>query len=317
MSSSGVQTVGLRVDGATSPAEYLAAFKQVALLTARPKQAKAMVQVARRFLWQQGVDRPGRFTRPAVENYLSELADQGRSPKTLHNHRSALASFCRFLLDRGVLTADPCRSIRLAPLEQKLPRYLKPDELTTVLRIARERGIWPEVCLALCTGLRLGELIRLQWSDVDLARRVLVVRKSKSRRPRSVPLSATALEALREQRGRIDGCAQVFPARQTWRGGWRYVDRPRTANWWKRASRALQAAVPKFTSVIGTGRAWHLFRHTFASRIAQARPGVSPRKLAAWLGHRDLRTVAIYAHVGEQYDPDIEAAAPPVADSDT
>ena len=50
------------------------------------------------------------------------------------------------------------------------------------------------------------------------------------------------------------------------------------------------------------------FRHTFASRPAQA--GVSLYKLAQWMGHSDLRTTEIYAHLQAGCDEEIEKAAP-------
>jgi integrase len=55
-----------------------------------------------------------------------------------------------------------------------------------------------------------------------------------------------------------------------------------------------------------TGRGWHLLRHTFARRLAQQ--GVSLYKIAAWLGHRDIRTTQVYAHLQAAYDPEIERA---------
>ena len=125
-----------------------------------------------------------------------------------------------------------------------------------------------------------------------------------------MPLSRSARVALRFQRFRTGKFRQVFPARQTWRGGWRYVDRPRAANWWKRAIAPIQDAIPLFRSLPGcsTGRGWHLFRHTFASRAAQA--GVSLYKLAQWLGHSDIRTTQRYAHLQVGFDEQIEAASP-------
>jgi len=113
------------------------------------------------------------------------------------------------------------------------------------------------------------------------------------------------------QREAIDGEAYVFPGRQTWPGGSRHENKPRAINWWMRALHPIQQAVPKFRSLPGksTGRGWHLFRHTFASRAAQG--GVSLYKIAAWLGHSDVRTTRIYAHLQAGFDEDIEAASPP------
>jgi len=284
-------------------------FSSALSLRAERKQVRATVATVRRFLWAAAIIEPSRLTIGSVQQYLSRLLAAGRSPKTLANHRSAISSFCDFLHDRGELPVNPCGSVRLRKPEERLPRYLSEDEAVEVLRLAAMCGIWPEVALALHTGLRLGELIRLQWADIDLTRRILAVRKSKSGRPRILPLSREALAALEAQQAVSGALSNVFPARQTWWSGWRFIDHPRASNWWRRALKPIQDAMPIFRqgmAATATGRGWHLFRHTFASRAAQR--GVSLYKLAAWLGHSDVRTTAIYAHLQGGYDPDIERA---------
>ena len=304
-------TIGLAADNGalTVFGPLLADFFRTVCLLAAPKQARAQVAIVRKFLWGQGIAEPAQITPAAIESYLAG-ANQQVSAKTLLNHLSALRGFCRFLRRRGLLAEDPAADIRLRTPERPAPRYLGPDDLAIVLRIAREQRIWPEVCLALSTGLRLSELIRLQWADINFDRRCLMVRKSKSRRPRIVPLCRCAVVALRWQRRRTGAFLHVFPARQTWRNHWHFVDRPRASNWWRRAIRPIQDAVPLFRSLPGTatGRGWHLFRHTFASRAAQA--GVSLYKLAQWLGHADIRMTERYAHLQVGFDEQIEAASP-------
>ena len=295
-------------------ASLVAGFERAAALSAGPKQVRSAAAIVRSFLWSARISRPDDISTAAVAAYLAALARLGRSRKTLWNHRSAISRFCRFLERRGLLVGNPAAGVELRRPDKPVPRWLDDDEIEQVLGLARAERIWPEVCLALATGLRLGELIRLQWPDVDVPGRSLVVRKSKSGRGRVVPLCQAALAALAEQRELTGHMAYVFPARQTWRGGWRFVDRPRASNWWRRAIRPIQDAVPKFRqgmAPFSTGRGWHLFRHTFASRLAQA--GVSIWKICSWLGHSDVRTTRIYAHLRAGFDEEIERAMPAVA----
>jgi len=278
-------------------------------LTAQPKQAKAAAAIARRFVWQAKPDARGRIvTAAAVRRYLAGLAAAGRCRKTIWNHRSALSTWCEFLADQGAIDANPVPAVRVAGPERQPPRYLTPAEIRRVLAVARREGILAEVGLALATGLRLGELIRLEWRDVELDARTLLVRKSKSGRFRAVPLNAFAVQLLADQREATGDLRHVFPARRTWRGGWRYVDRRRAANWWKRAFRPIQAEVAKFTETAGTGRAWHLLRHTFASNLAQG--GVSLYQIAEWLGHSSVEMAKRYAHLRGGYSAEIERALP-------
>ena len=297
--------------GAGPLASRLTDFRRDLQLTGDGRHATRTVQIVRAFLWQSRIRTAADLTAGGVANYLGRLADAGRAVKTLANHRYAISRFARYLRASGLPIGEPCREVRLRRPQRPPPRYLDDGEIAETLRLARHLGIWPEVALALATGLRRSELIRLEWADVDLNRRSLLVRRSKSRRPRTVPLSRAAILALRVQRRRTGRLTQIFPARRTWPGCWSYVDRPREASWWVRALRPIQEGVPKFRTLPGcsTGRGWHLLRHTFASRAAQA--GVSLYKLALWLGHSDIRTTQIYAHLQAGYDPDIERGDPP------
>ena len=267
-----------------------------------------MVGVVKAYGWTDPAAARGRVTTAGIERYLAALADRGRSPKTLKNHLGALSRFCRFLVSRGLLASNPCESVRIRRPEELLPRWLDDAEVKLALRIARARGLWPELCLAISTGLRLSEMIRLEWTDVDFQRRCLAVRKSKSRRPRVVPLNRSALLALRAQRRQAGRFRHVFPSRRTWPGHCHFVNKRRAINWWGRALGPIKDALPKFNSLSGksTGRGWHLLRHTFASRAVQG--GCSLYLVSSWLGHSDVRMTRIYAHLQPGFDEEIEVA---------
>lgn len=82
----------------------------------------------------------------------------------------------------------------------------------------------------------------------------------------------------------------------------------RRMSWWVEALEPIQKAMPIFQGDSGQrkGRSWHLFRHTFASRLVRA--GVPIAKVSAWLGHSDIRTMMMYAHLAPGHDEDIEKA---------
>jgi len=262
-----------------------------------------------RFLAQAALGHPSQLTAAVVSGHLAGLRAAGRAASTIGNELTLVSGFCGFLVGRGFLEANPCRQVRRPKAAETLPAYLSEREIRQVLAIARRGGFGPEVALALATGLRVGELAALRWGDVDAGRRVLRVRKSKSRRPRVVPLSAAALAALRAQR-RVSGeLAHVFPARHTYKGGAMLVDRPRSQTVWGDLLKPLQAAIPAFRQKRphAPGNGWHLFRSTLASRLVQA--GVSIYKVAGILGHRDVNmTARKYAALAIGYDQAIELA---------
>lgn len=126
------------------------------------------------------------------------------------------------------------------------------------------------VRLALDTGLRRGEFLALEWRDIDAGRAVVVIRESKAKRPRDVPLtpeSFAMLAAMRDRRAiPLKGPDRVFHWIPV---GWSQHFR----NAWKKAATA--ADYP--------GLRFHDLRHTFASTLVRA--GVPIPTVAKLLGH--------------------------------
>ncbi|MBE3118318.1 MAG: tyrosine-type recombinase/integrase [Candidatus Atribacteria bacterium] len=291
---------------------FLNDFALAQLLRAGPGQIARQTAALRKFLWRQRVRTWTDINVRSVTSYLAGMILDGVNPKTVRNRRSDLSRFCEWARREGLLAVNPVRDVDAPPLEEQVPHYLTEAELQQALAVAESSGCWQEVAVAVASGLRLSELARLEWADVDLGRRILLVRKSKTRKARTVPLNELALSALTRQRTVTGLFLRVFPARESgWvRGRARgYEDRERTPASFIDAITPVRAAVAKFACLPGksTGRAFHLLRHTFCSLLAQR--GVSLRKIQGWAGHSDIRTTEIYTHLASGYDPAIEAAA--------
>jgi integrase len=137
------------------------------------------------------------------------------------------------------------------------------------------------VLVSLATGVRQGELLRLEWKDIDFDKKTLTVLISKNTKRRSVHLPDPAIAALKElRRDGVVSLKQVFvdddgePADKfylTFR--WRKV---RTA-----------AGLTDFR--------WHDLRHSCASYLAQN--GASLVEIGAVLGHSSPSITAKYAHL--------------------
>lgn len=122
----------------------------------------------------------------------------------------------------GIYVSNPVRDIKLPPNGKARDRRLQAgqngeegeeERLVKACCKARNPFLLPVVRLALETAMRQGELISLRWEHIDLTRRIAHLPDTKNGESRTVPLSTTAAEVLRELPRSLHG--QVFPGLTT------------------------------------------------------------------------------------------------------
>ena len=134
-------------------------------------------------------------------------------------------------------------------------------------------------------GLRVSELVNLKVDDIDSKRMVIRVRQGKGQKDRYVMLSLVLLGILREYWKEHKPTSWLFPGTDP--------DRPldrSTVNAICQTA-AQQAGLRKHVSP-------HTLRHTFATHLLEA--GTDIRTIQALLGHRSLRTTALYTYVSPE-----------------
>lgn len=212
----------------------------------------------------------------------------------------ALRKLLRYLYWRG-LTERPLETAMLRVrlfAHERLPRYLKPVEVERLLlaidrKLPTGRRDYAAITLLLGTGLRAGECLRLMLEDIDWRSRFLRVRRSKSGRPREVPIPDVAFRVLvdyvRHDRPKGNPSRALF-------FGYAHSGRPsqaslplthstlrlRTARYLKKAGLSLRSSV-------------HGLRHTYAQSLVEQ--GMGYPDLQSLLGHSTLRATGIYARV--------------------
>lgn len=250
------------------------------------------------------------ITAQQVEALATKMLREGKSARTRASALKLLSQVISFAQHRGWCNDNPCRKVGKPKVRESIDiRFLDRVELEALLAAAdiseepfgyTDRAIF---LTAAMTGMRQGELLALRWSDVDWQATRIRVRRNyvrghwhtpKSRSgERSVPLGTRVAAELKQhrQRSRFNGDADlVFPHPLTGQ----VQDH---ASLLRRFRRALKAG--------GVRRVrFHDLRHTFGTRMA-ASPDVPMRKLQEWMGHRDLRTMQIYAH----YEPGDDESA--------
>lgn len=179
--------------------------------------------------------------------------------------------------------------IRRIPYQKKrrrLPVVLSREELVALFAAfenLKHRAIFMVVYSA---GLRLSEAVNLQAGDIDVGRKTIRVRQGKGRKDRYAMLSDQIVEMLAAYREAVRPDAWLFPGE--------VPGRPISA-------RAVQRAIVRARRRAGLEKAvtTHTLRHSFATHLLE--DGVHIRAVQLLLGHKSLRTTAVYTHVTDAY----------------
>jgi len=230
------------------------------------------------------------FTRgkPRKDKKTGELIlpkERKLSGATVNRYIATLSHAFSFAVkERRLMDRNPVSDISRKKEPRGRTRFLSDEERAALLD-ACTGSEWPAlqalVLLAITTGARKGELIRLKWADVDLKKGRALVRETKNGEQRTLPLAGKALEGLRELKLKDSARSEyVFPQPSGLPGPYEHFD----GHW--RA--ALQAAgISDFH--------FHDLRHTTASMLAAQ--GASLLEIADVLGHKTLAMVKRYSHL--------------------
>ncbi len=228
-----------------------------------------------------------------VRQYAAQTHRRGLGGRSIQRRLSALRSLYNYLLRERVVTRNPAHDVRAPKSERRLPDTLNVDDINRLLS-AHARGALELRDLAVLelmysSGLRLGELVTLDWNDVDLVERMVRV-TGKGAKTRVVPIGTKAIAALRAWRHRRDQQADAAePAVFTGRHGRRL------------GARAVQQRVRRWARRHGLPGDVHphTLRHSFASHLLESSGDL--RAVQELLGHADISTTQIYTHLDFQH----------------
>lgn len=195
---------------------------------------------------------------------------------------------------------NPFQGVRRPRVQNARDRRVSDGEIRAIIEATESAELASLVRLALATAARRGELLSLTWRDVDLTRRVAVLRaaNTKNGHARQLPLSPAACDVLRSLPRLINGgCLFSLQPHSVTQAFNRAVDR----------ARARYVAAGGTDPHHLTGLRFHDLRHEACTRLAEL--GLSAFELSAVSGHRTLQLAARYTHLQADKMADRLAAA--------
>ena len=220
------------------------------------------------------------LSRESLWEYRNELSSRGYSKSSLSRKLSSLRAFLKFLRQKGYLKESLEVFLKNPRSGKLLPKALSKEEVEKLIESAsdvRERAI---VEFLYATGVRVGELVSLNWSDIDWENEMVRV-IGKGGKERIVPIGSKAIEALKTYGAHVGMKGPLFKNRGGGRLSSRSVERIIK-------SLALKAGFSKEITP-------HTLRHSFATHMLEG--GADLRVVQELLGHSNLATTQIYTRI--------------------
>ncbi|WP_404466531.1 tyrosine-type recombinase/integrase [Planococcus rifietoensis] len=221
---------------------------------------------------------------PDIRKYLADL--QGIETSTMGKKLTVLKSFFGWLVREEILLRDPTAKIKLPKKKARLPKSLSVQELEMVREACETRRERAIVEVLYSTGCRLSELANMEISRIDHQEMSTTV-VGKGNKERKVYLTYLAMYHLeRYLVSREDDCDYIFatvrkPIRQL-------------------SNRAIQNEINNIEMRCKLNKKMHphTFRHTLAQSMLDN--GATLEEVQHILGHSNISTTQVYAHVSEE-----------------
>ncbi|PLX31815.1 MAG: tyrosine recombinase XerC [Ignavibacteria bacterium] len=234
--------------------------------------------------------------RNTIRTWLGSLAEKGLSKRSISRKVTALRTFFRFAEQRGFADRDPTTDLHSLKIDKSLPTFLNEDALSALLKLpdtATAEGARDAAILELfySTGMRLSELVALNWSDIRTENATVRV-LGKRRKERILPVGEHALRAIEHYRALLD--RKVLHDRFTIKDTEAVFLNNRGS---RLSGRSVYSIVHDLLRAVSDRSKCspHVLRHSFATHLLNR--GADLQAVRELLGHESLSTTQIYAHV--------------------
>ncbi len=239
-----------------------------------------------------GLKDPSGVTPASVRSFLAHLHGLGLSPRSTERALAAIRTYFRFLVVENILSANPADTVVHPQRRRRAPPVTPLAVIEDLLESfpPTPAGIRDRTLVEFLygSGLRVGELVGLDLTDLQLKARLVRVR-GKGRKERIVPYGTQAAAAL----------STYLPVRAQWKQGATLSTEALFLN--QRGGRLTARSVRRIlaAAVLKTATQHqvhpHALRHAFATHLLEA--GMDLRAIQELLGHASLATTQIYTTV--------------------
>ena len=215
------------------------------------------------------------LTRSDIDEYITMRAKECIKPTTTNRELAAISALYRFFIREGLLKTNPARFQSRRKVGFHLPNTIPSEDLQVAYKNSfGVVHVW--IGLLSTTGIRISELLGLNWEDIDFKTCALEI-KGKGNKERLVYTTPEYLDLMRQAYERCPSEGRIF----------RYSEREARHMLWealKPYSRAKQLSP-------------HAIRHTFATSLAKQ--GVNVATIASILGHNRIATTQKYIDMAQ------------------
>ncbi|MCG7337170.1 tyrosine-type recombinase/integrase [Sporosarcina sp. ACRSM] len=225
------------------------------------------------------------ITSKDIRNWLMMLKEKGYKPNSVQGKLIGLKTFYKYCLEEGIIPIDPARKIPFPKIEEKLPNYLTPTQLTS-LRDCVEGQLLERAVIEIlfATGVRISELVDMKKADINWSERSILIPEGKWKKGRVVLFSHACGQHLQAcLDSRTDSLPDVF------------INQEATA---RIRQQKIRTHFQSYSKHLGCRVTPHTMRHTFAAHLAQK--GMPLESIQELLGHDHPHTTQLYARLYNQ-----------------
>ena len=260
-----------------------------------------------RFLLKNNVSHWPEVNYSLVSSYAAFRFRNGLKSRSIQRELSSIRSFYQHLIRQGLVKSNPAKEVRAPKSEQRLPKICDTEQIEQLLHsgdindplFIRDLAIFE---LIYSSGLRLAELVSIDFGDIDFSQRLLVV-TGKGNKTRYLPVGTKAINAIRRWlKIRLEFIRD--PAETA-------LFLSRLGN--RISARNVQSRLNRLVSQQSLDQhlSPHTLRHSFATHLLESSGDL--RAVQELLGHADISTTQIYTHLDFQHLAKVYEAAHPRA----